>query len=425
MRSTVFVLAALVVFILTFNTLIYDESPLPDQAQLLREVNRYKTVVTGVSFADSNFSDLQVLDSVFKTKRILMLGEMLHSDGETFRAKSRLIRYLHQKLGYEVVLYEAGQYDMWLMNREMEKPELQVPSTALGGIGLFYFWWRNQENKPLISYYQQSKQTADPITLGGFDIQFSGGMLRDKRGQLLDEYFQKQGVDLRAYPVFRKQMQKLDYLSYAGYASKQLDATAQKQFLDELSSLEKAVRSLNKDPQQRIYVRYLSDMKNNFDRSWKHKPGSMTSMHIRDSLMAENLSYQLDSLYADKKVIIWCANIHAFSAPCNKEYTPLGTYIKKKYGQQSYMLGFSSYARFNERGRIVDRPSKLAIENVFHAANSPYFFLDLHSLPAASRLRQPFVSAMNQQQEEQRQWSDFFDGIFYIDINKQPTYSEK
>ncbi|ULT26700.1 hypothetical protein KUH03_07660 [Sphingobacterium sp. E70] len=57
-----------------------------------------------------------------------------------------------------------------------------------------------------------------------------------------------------------------------------------------------------------------------------------------------------------KKIIIWCANIHTFSAAYNKEYLPLGTYIKKKYGHQAYMLDFGSYGRENDAGQIVGNP---------------------------------------------------------------------
>ncbi|MDM1295225.1 erythromycin esterase family protein [Sphingobacterium sp. N143] len=425
MRSTFLTLLAIVACILVLNRLVYDESPVPGHAELLAETNRFKKVVSSIAMVDSNFSDLQGLDSLFRTKRILVLGEMRHDDGETFRAKARLIRWLHEQLDYQIVLYEAGQYDMWVMNREMETPTMLVPEIERPGLGLFYFWWRTQENRPLMAYYQQSKRSANPITLGGFDIQFSGGALRDQRGQLLEAYCRKNKINLDSYPMLQQQLKKLYYLASALYADRQLDSSAKKQFLSELEGLEKAVQALAQDEQQQVYAKYLADMRNNLKRTWQHAAGSLSSMHIRDSLMAQNLCYQLDSLYAGKKVILWCANIHAFSAPYNKEYRPLGAYLKERYGEQAYMLGFSSYGRSADHGRLLDRPGKLAVENVFHAAGSPYFLLDLQGLPDQSRFKQSFVSILNQQIAEDRKWSDFFDGIFYIDINKKPTYSEQ
>jgi Erythromycin esterase homolog len=425
MKHILLAITALIAIILVFNELIYNDR-LPSNYQALRgEVNQNKQVISSILMTDSNFSDLQIFDRILKDNRILMLGEMQHDDGETFRAKSRLIRYLHEKLDYNIVLYEAGQYDMWVMNKEMENPTMQLPKQSLAGLGLFDFWWRNNETDPLISYYQKSKLSGKPITLGGFDIQFSGRLLADKRAKLLEEFCLKNKINLKDYPLLKKELNNLEYLTLARYANRTLDSTAKKQFLNEIGKLGYRLRTLGRDEEQRVYSLYLADIKANYEKSWSYTPGSMQSMHLRDSLMAQNLQYQIDSLYPGKKIIVWCANIHTFSTAYNKEYLPLGAYLKKKYDRQAYMLDFSSYGQKNDAGQTVDKPSKLAIENIFHQTGVPYFFLDLRSLPDTALLRRPFVSTINQGMEEERKWTDYIDGIFYIDVNKRPTYFEQ
>ncbi|MGE8429269.1 MAG: erythromycin esterase family protein [Sphingobacterium sp.] len=393
-----------------------------NHATLLTEVNRHKKEIKSILMTDSNFSDLSFFDSILRNNRILMLGEMLHNDGETFKAKARLIRYLHEHLDYDVVLYEAGQYDMWMMNAQMDTLTNKSLAKTIGGIGLFDFWWQNEASQSLLTYYKNTKSTENPISLGGFDIQFSGRKLADKRTKLLEDYLLKNEIDSTSYPLLKKNSNKLEYLIYERFASKQLDANQKKQFLAELDGLSRMIRGLKPDAEQLIYRRYLSDMKNNFDKSWRYKTGSMQSMHFRDSLMAKNLTYQIDSVYAGKKIIVWCANVHTFSAPYNKEYLPLGTYIKRRYGNQAYSLDFTSYGRYNKTGRVVDRVGKLAVENVFHAVKSPYFFLDFRELAHNSILKQNFNSVINQGIDEERKWHEFIDGIFYIDINKDPIY---
>ena len=421
MKHILFALTALIVIILVFNKLIYNDRLPPNYQALRVDVNRNKAVVNSISIMDSNFSDLQVFDRILRNNRILMLGEMTHDDGETFRAKSRLIRYLHEKLDYHIVLYEAGQYDIWVMNKEMDRPAMQLPKQSLAGLGLFDFWWRNKETAPLITYYQKSKLSDKPITLGGFDIQFSGRLLGDNRAKLLEEFCLKNKIDLKDYPLLKKELNNLEHLTLARYANRKLDSTAKKQLLHEIGKLKYALWASGGGEEHRIYSRYLADIKANYEKSWSYAAGSMASMHLRDSLMAQNLQYQLDSLYAGKKIIVWCANIHTFSAAYNKEYLPLGAYIKEKYGPKAYMLDFSSYGQKNDAGQIVGKASKLAIENIFHQTGVPYFFLDLRGLPDTAPLKRSFVSVINQGIAEERKWADYVDGIFYIDLNKRPT----
>ena len=74
------------------------------------------------------------LDEELKNKQILLLGEQLHQDGATLQMKTRMVRYLHEKLGYNVILYETGLYDMYLMNQDGR--QRMNPSKAV-----WTFWW--------------------------------------------------------------------------------------------------------------------------------------------------------------------------------------------------------------------------------------------------------------------------------------------
>lgn len=425
MKKLLYIFITLVISALLLNRIIYRELPQKERQKILSETKQYIHPIESISMDYENNRDLKALDSILKDNRILMLGENTHYDGSTLQAKGRLIQYLHESLGYNVVLYEAGQYDCWIMNEEMKNQTLKIPLDSIGGLGLFNFWWNNKETQPLIKYYQKTKTSSSPIELDGFDIQFSGETLTAKRSKLLKDFFNKNNITIKNFPLFSKYMNELPNFVYKGYVNRLLNEKQKKDLLKEISQLEDIVSQLKKNPENDIYTKYFNDIRNNFSKAWKYESGSMKSMHFRDSLMAKNLIRQIDSVYPKEKIIVWCANIHTFSAPYNKNYRPLGSYIKERYGKTSYMLDFSSYAKLNPSQNLTDKPGKLAVENIFHKMKTPYFIMDLRNIPTSSYLKKEFISTINQGADQNKIWSHFMDGIFFIDTNTFLTPIEK
>ena len=61
-------------------------------------------VLDSISPGDQDFSDLEPLKAVLADKRIVLLGERTHGDGAAFLAKTRLIKFLHQEMGFDVLI---------------------------------------------------------------------------------------------------------------------------------------------------------------------------------------------------------------------------------------------------------------------------------------------------------------------------------
>ena len=62
--------------------------------------------------ADIEFSDLQAFAKAVGNVRMVMLGEQSHGCGATFLAKTRVIRFLHEHMGFDVLAFESGLYDV-------------------------------------------------------------------------------------------------------------------------------------------------------------------------------------------------------------------------------------------------------------------------------------------------------------------------
>jgi erythromycin esterase len=61
---------------------------------------------------DVNFADLQFLKKEIGDKSIVMIGEQSHLAGASIDAKARIANFLVQEMGFEVILFESGLYDV-------------------------------------------------------------------------------------------------------------------------------------------------------------------------------------------------------------------------------------------------------------------------------------------------------------------------
>jgi erythromycin esterase-like protein len=73
---------------------------------LIRDYVKSNTVRLSSINPDSiDYSDLAPIGRAIGDARVVMLGEQDHGDAPTFLAKARLIKYLHEKKGFNVLAF--------------------------------------------------------------------------------------------------------------------------------------------------------------------------------------------------------------------------------------------------------------------------------------------------------------------------------
>lgn len=302
----------------------------------------------------SGFRDLRILKRVLKNKPVVLLGEFSHGAKEINLLKNRMIKYLHEKQGYNVLLLESGIGEVFMIDLTRQDWSAdQMLKAGLTGP------WRTMEYRRLMQYAKLKKG----LKLGGIDVQRTGTHFRNIINGLLAEI----QVDVERYASLEQRYGELgrimrnrqnkpnprmaqtkdslvnDYQLLLGTVQARRD-----QLLKRWN--DRSLRLICRTIENRIaYLRYYYQFK--LDNDYRRR------FAVRDSLMAANALWFMEELFPNEKVIISAHNYHV--ARYNERELVMGEILHQKLGPRMYSIGF-----FGEQGRYADnsgRPEEMTI----------------------------------------------------------------
>jgi len=397
----------------------------------LKELARISHPIRTINPADTNYQDLTFFKDKLKGVDMVMLGEQFHGDGSAFLAKSRLIQFLHREMNFDVLLFESSIYDCFNLWENISKTPAVLPSDFNGA--LFHFWGGSNETKDLRTYIMQHAQSAHPLILGGFDLQFSGEISNWERVWLMKSYLDKKHILFeKDYKQFSKIMES--YYYWIGRTGPITISEVDKQAI--FSDLDNLIARLvggQKTNEDKIFIQYLLGIKTELHYSWMYPDDIKKQSNVRDSMMATNVIWLKEHLYKNKKIIVWAANYHIaydskyFDNP-NKQNKKMGDYLKEKYDSSCYGINFIShlgktYNMMNGKTLPVSEGVNYGIESMLHTLGDPFAFIDLRSISKNSFLNKKITMKFWAYQHETAHWSKITDGIFFIDQMKPATFN--
>ncbi|EPY04348.1 erythromycin esterase-like protein [Paenibacillus alvei TS-15] len=415
---------------------------LSDNAVSLNSINPEQTG-SDARIAPEKFADLEALKPLLQDKRIVYLGESSHGAAQYNSAKTRLIQYLHQELGFNVIAFEtnlgnaAGAYG----NVSSQKPIATMKDSI-------FRIWQAQETVPLYQYIQDTKRTDKPLMLAGYDMQPQGVMFAaDWMGDAklakqfqeielaLDEW--EMSSDLKGYQKVKPSYLKL-YEQIKATIPKREQAL-RKQFPDNPHIVQLVQRAI--DNRIQIVREYMElTIKSTLYMEGKNLDymSMIQSWEYRDQMMADNLVWLADNVYKNEKIIVWAHNGHISKAH-SKEFgiaLPLrnmGEIMQTtKYKDRGYVMGLflgnGQNAHVTREIYDVLPPMPHSIEELMTSIGKPYSFIDMSHAPAVpgtTWMSQPMTSYVTGISPISSIPSEQYDGILFINDVTPPTYLEK
>jgi erythromycin esterase len=360
------------------------------------------------SLSSDDYSDLQFLEVLLEGKHIVALGEDDHWTKEQSQMKVRLIQYLHQELGYEVIAFESTLLDCYFTDQHLEALN---PQEAIGSLSKP---WRTESVLPLFEYLTSQTESASPLILAGFDIQT--GFIENS-----PEFFHDLLIEYDAEFARKIRLLERTYQTMSLTGTKKAFDIAVSEFSDFHDSIEiydelahylevnaeDIKKTYSGNPNHVDVARQTAWSKARFLEQIDPETPGGEGFNIRDYGMAQNVIFLAEELYPDKKIILWGHNKHISRGEIDEEWKNMGVYLNEHYGETYFTMGLFGY-RSGNQGESINA--------LLHAYGKPRVYLDL-SLPETNLISTFQVNLPGYPDPAGK----YFDALIYIDKISVPT----
>jgi erythromycin esterase len=384
------------------------------------------------SLVATNFADLRFIAPLLAGKRIVQLGESGHGVAEFNLAKVRLIKYLHEELGYDVIAFESSLFECDRAQRAVATLSAQqLMQSCIFGV------WHADETTPLFEYIKQTQSTARPLKLTGFDSQTSSPRASARPAFFRDVIARVDAA--RAAEVYRRDS---TYLALAR-TNRTGDSSAvakEVAFYDSLATWLRAherdlATKLPDDAMAPKLARQTALSMVAFTR--QRAAEARTGTVIRDRAMADNLDFLLAERYPKDKVIVWAHNFHiqhrarvtTDADTSDSSPSTMGMWTARRHRAELYTIGLFMYrgsaAGNDGKPYSVARMPAGGLESILHAAPWRYSYVDLSRATSGSGTSWMFQRIPSMSwgtQNDPLVPRDEYDGLLFIDTVHPPTY---
>ncbi len=343
-----------------------------DDASRIAWLKDNAVVIRTIDPRDEDYTDLEPLIDAIGDARIVQLGEQSHGDGACFHAKSRIAKFLHARMGFDLIVFESGFFDCRLVEAAFARGD--DPLTAARQ-GIFGIWSDSEQVRALWEYIADTHRTDRPLEVAGFDSQTTSGAGFQEILPSLETFLIARGSrvltaehrhalqlgvmhasDPRESPMTREEFGA--FVAAAGAILEEIEGSLLAAD-DDASRRELSIRRRDV-----VNLRaFVSQMYWQINAAQAKEEGEDWTKY-REPFMADTLLFIARELYPDRKIMTWGASSHLMHGSKGVEwqrqsgefgpdatgFVPMGDPVRDALGEAVYTIGFIAY------GGAVGRP---------------------------------------------------------------------
>jgi erythromycin esterase-like protein/predicted phosphoribosyltransferase len=390
-------------------------------------------------------SDYDALIGRATAARFVLIGEASHGTQEFYRERAEITKRLIAEAGFTAVAVEADWPDAYRVNRFVRGAgDDSSAEDALGDFRRFPTWmWRNTEVAEFVTLMREYNDAlaGDSQAVGfyGLDL-YSLYTSMEAVVKYLD------GVDPEAARRARERYACFDQFGrdpqiYAYEAGMAGAEPCEQQAVEQLLELrevaaEIAGRGEPIDVDGHFFAEQNAKLVVDAEEYYRQMfRGGKSGWNLRDQHMAQTLDdlvVHLDRTSGPTKVVVWAHNSHLGDQRATElaqtGQLNLGQLVRERYGDETLLVGFSTYHGTVTAASDWDRPAERkrvrralpgSWEELFHERGIPRFWLEPTDLPGR-RLQRAIGVVYRPETERishyfQARLGDQFDAVIHID----------
>lgn len=386
------------------------------------------------SVTSEDYSDLQFLKPILAGRRLVQLGESSHGVSEYNSIKVRLIKFLHEEMGFGVIAFESSMLNCYLANENAQSlSRTAFMEQSISGV------WRTEEALALFAYIKETHLTPRPLILAGFDLTrwhhyrhppdslFIGQVVASIDSLYAQDVFAFEARYSQAEATFPHES-----VPMSEWAQLRTEYSRLVEFFDE--HMQELLQGFEDNPTVPMMARQGAWSTARMTEFWLTADYD-TGFLLRDSTMADNVSFLLEDAYPDEKVIVWAHNVHIsnngdeiLAADGSSPWLhTMGEWLVERHRQDLYTVGLHAYrgtANLNDRSPYGFIAGDGTVEGFLHKSGPPNMFVDLLNAAESDSTEWMFQlrKVLNWHVQIQMVVRDQYDAILLIDEVHPPSY---